>query len=244
MTGQPRKDETMAHKYEQVAASIRESIARSLAPHDALASERELMAIHGVSRMTVRKAISVLVDEGRVYNVHGSGTYVGSADIFTKTPKLTSFTEDMISRGSAPSSRVLQLARIAAPDQVALALGLTPGSDVTLIRRLRLADDTPIALEEVYLPTTILETESLNLASSLYEQLRFAGHEVFRAEQEIKAITLSSEDSRLLEVAAGSAALSVTRVSSSRRGQLIEFARTTYRADRYTFQLAVTRDDK
>jgi GntR family transcriptional regulator len=234
----------MVHKYEQVAASIRESIARSLAPHDALATERELMAIHGVSRMTVRKAISVLVDEGRVYNIHGSGTYVGSADIFSKTPKLTSFTEDMISRGYAPSSRVLELASIDAPDQVATALGLSSSRTVTHIRRLRLADDIPIALEEVYLPTSVLETDSLNLGASLYEQLRVAGHEVFRAEQEIKAITLSSADSKLLDVAAGCAALSVTRVSSSRRGQLVEFARTTYRADRYTFQLAVTRDDK
>lgn len=234
----------MAHKHEQVAASIRESIAESLAPHDALASERELMAIHGVSRMTVRKAISVLVDEGRVYQIRGSGTYVGSADIFSKSPKLTSFTEDMISRGSSPSSRVLEVARIEAPHHVAAALGLGTPSEVTLIRRLRLADDTPIALEEVYLPSSVLETESLNLGESLYEQLRLAGREVFRAEQEIKAITLSSTDCELLGVAAGSAALSVTRVSSSRRGQLIEFAHTTYRADRYTFQLVVTRDDK
>ncbi|WP_417374437.1 GntR family transcriptional regulator [Glutamicibacter protophormiae] len=234
----------MPHKYEQVADSIRASIADSLAPHDALASERELMAIHGVSRMTVRKAISVLVDEGRVYNVHGSGTYVGSTDIFSKTPKLTSFTEDMISRGSIPSSRVLDLARVEAPDQVAAALGLTPHSEVTLIRRLRLADNTPIALEEVYLPSTVLDIESLDFGASLYEQLRLAGHDVFRAEQEIEAITLTPDDSRLLEVAENSAALSVTRVSSSRRGQLIEFARTIYRADRYTFQLAVTRDDK
>ena len=234
----------MAHKYEQVATSIRESIAQSLSPHDALASERELMAIHGVSRMTVRKAISVLVDEGRVYNIHGSGTYVGSADIFSKTPKLTSFTEDMISRGSSASSRVLEVARIEAPDHVAAALGLGFPSEVTQIRRLRLADDTPIALEDVYLPTSVLNIESLNLGESLYEQLRLAGHEVFRAEQEIKAIKLSSIDSELIGVATGSAALCVTRVSSSRRGQLIEFAHTIYRADRYTFQLAVTRDDK
>ena len=55
----------MPHKYEEVAASIRESIAQSMSPHDALASERELMAFHGVSRMTVRKAIATLVDEGR-----------------------------------------------------------------------------------------------------------------------------------------------------------------------------------
>lgn len=234
----------MAHKYEQVAASIRESINQSLAPHDALASERELMAIHGVSRMTVRKAISTLVDEGVVYNVHGSGTYVGSPGIFSKTPKLTSFTEDMISRGAVPSSRVLELTRTTASDSVASALGLEESAEVIEIRRLRLADGIPIAIEDVYLPLSVMMIESLNLGASLYEQLRAAGHEVFRAEQEISAITLPAEVSRLLEVAPGSAALSVTRVSSSRRGQLIEFARTTYRADRYTFQLAVTRDDR
>lgn len=234
----------MPHKYEEVAASIRESIAQSMSPHDALASERELMAIHGVSRMTVRKAIATLVDEGRVYNVHGSGTYVGSADIFSKTPKLTSFTEDMISRGSVPSSRVLELARVDAPDAVSAALGLAAGAEVTHIRRLRLADDVPIAIEDVYVPVSVLAIESLNLGASLYEQLREAGHDVFRAEQEIKAITLTDQESQLLEVPAAEAALAVTRVSSSRRGQLIEFARTIYRSDRYTFQLAVTRDDK
>lgn len=234
----------MAHKYEEVAAGIRESIAQSMKPHDALPSERELMAMHGVSRMTVRKAIATLVEEGRVYNVHGSGTYVGSSDIFSKTPKLTSFTEDMISRGAVPSSRVLELARIEAPESVAVALGLAPAEETTHIRRLRLADDVPIAIEDVYIPRLVLDLESLNLGASLYEQLRIAGHEVFRAEQEIKAITLSAQESQLLEVGAGEAALSVTRVSSSRRGQLIEFARTIYRADRYTFQLAVTRDDK
>lgn len=234
----------MAHKYEKVATSIRETIAESMSPHDALPSERELMAVHGVSRMTVRQAIATLVDEGRVYNIHGSGTYVGSSEIFSKTPKLTSFTEDMISRGVTPSSRFLELTRAQAPEAVASALQLQAGTEMTHIRRLRLADDIPMAIEDVYIPGQIFEMESLDLTGSLYDQLRAAGHEVFRAEQEIQAITLDDEDSRLLEIPVASAALSVTRVSSSRKGQLIEYARTTYRADRYTFQLAVTRDDK
>lgn len=232
----------MAHKYETVADGIRASIADSMAPHDALPSERDLMAVYGVSRMTVRQAISRLVEEGRVYNVHGSGTYVGSADIFSKTPKLTSFTEDMISRGYSPSSRVLELARAKTPEDVARALGITVESETTHIRRLRLADGNPIAIEDVYLPGDVLDIESFDFSSSLYEQLRASGHEVYRAEQEIKAITLGEEDSRLLDVPPGSAALAVSRVSSSRRGQLIEYARTTYRGDRYSFQLAVTRD--
>lgn len=233
----------MAHKYETVATGIREIISQSLVPHDALPSERELMAMYGVSRMTVRAAIAKLIDEGRVYNVHGSGTYVGSIDLFSKTPKLTSFTEDMTSRGYAASSRPLALSRIEANEDIAGRLGVPVGTECTHLRRLRLADNNPMAIEDVYLPHTVLEIEHLHLDQSLYAQLAEAGHDVYRAEQEIQAITLNDEDSRLLAVPGGSAALRVERVSSSRRGQLIEFASTIYRADRYTFHIAVTRDN-
>ena len=100
-----------------------------------------------------------------------------------------------------------------------------------------------MAIEDVYLPRAVLDIEHLHLDQSLYEQLARSGHDVYRAEQEIQAITLNKEDSRLLAVPVGSAALRVERVSSSRRGQLIEFARTIYRADRYNFHIAVTRDN-
>ena len=232
----------MAHKYETVAAGIRATIAASLAPHDVLPSERELMTVYGVSRMTVRQAIASLAEEGRVYNIHGSGTYVGSADLFLKTPKLTSFTEDMTSRGYTASSRVLALSSVRATDEIARSLTVPVGSECTHLRRLRLADDNPMAIEDVYLPRGILGLEDFNLTESLYSQLDRAGHGLYRAEQEIQAITLDAEQAGLLEVEPGTAALAVTRVSSSRRGQLIEFGRTIYRADRYTFQLAVTRE--
>ena len=234
----------MAHKYETVAAGIRDTIAASLRPHDALPSERDLMSVYGVSRMTVRRAIAKLVDEGRVYNIHGSGTYVGSTDLFLKTPKLTSFTEDMMSRGFAASSRVLALTSVRATGEIARSLNISVESECTHIRRLRLADENPMAIEDVYLPREVLALEDFKLAESLYSQLDHAGHELHRAEQEIQAITLDDEQSRLLGVDPGTAALSVTRVSSSRRGQLIEYARTIYRADRYTFQLAVTKESE
>lgn len=233
----------MAHKYETVANGIREIISHSLTPHDGLPSERELMATYGVSRMTVRAAIARLVDEGLVYNVQGAGTYVGSIDLFSKTPKLTSFTEDMASRGYMASSRALAVSRIEADASVAARLGIAVGAECTYLRRLRLADNSPMAIEDVFVPRTVLELEHVQLDRSLYEQLARSGHEVFRAEQEIQAIKLSDEDSQLLEVPGGSAALRVQRVSSSRRGQLIEFARTIYRSDRYSFNLAVTREN-
>ncbi|MFU8947599.1 GntR family transcriptional regulator [Mycetocola zhadangensis] len=230
------------HKYEIVAAGIRATIADSLGPNDALPSERELMEIYNVSRMTVRAAIARLADEGLVYNVHGSGTYVGSPDLFAKAPKLTSFTEDMVSRGYAPSSRVLEVSRVAAVAAVATRLGLTPGEECTKIRRLRLADGNPMALETVYLPGGVLPMEEFDAKSSLYGQLTDRGYEIHRAEQEIHAVTLDEESSGLLAVPLGSAALEIDRVAADRRGHPVEYARTIYRGDRYSFQMAVSRE--
>jgi GntR family transcriptional regulator len=231
------------HKYEVVAAGIRAMIADSLKPNDALPSERELMEIYGVSRMTVRAAISRLADEGLLYNVHGSGTYVGSPDLFAKAPKLTSFTEDMVSRGYVPSSRVLEVSRAAVPPNVAGKLRIESGAECTKIRRLRLADGNPMALETVYLPAEVLPMEYFDVRSSLYGQLSERGYEIYRAEQEIHAVTLDPESSTLLGVPEGSAALEIGRVAADRRGLAVEFARTIYRGDRYSFQMAVTREN-
>lgn len=232
----------MAHKYATVAEGIRATIAASLSPHDALPSERDLMEVYGVSRMTVRAAIARLIDEGLVYNVHGSGTYVGSRDIFSKSPRLTSFTEDMASRGFTASSRVLAAAVVQADEDTARRLAIPTGTDCTSLKRLRLADDIPIAIEEVWLPASLLPLDNLDLGASLYAHLATRGYEVIRAEQEVSAIALDDAQCRLLDVPSGSPALCVTRVSSSFHGKLVEFARDIYRADRYSFHMAVTRD--
>lgn len=231
----------MTHKYEMVADGITRTIAETLSPHQALPSERELMSVYNVSRMTVRAAIAKLIEQGRVYNVHGSGTFVGSTDI-SKAPRLTSFTEDMVSRGFIPSSRVLGAWRAQASEPIARHLGIEPGAECTHLRRLRLADANPMALEDVHIPRSVLDLEHVDLGRSLYEQLAEAGVEVYRAEQEIRSIALDAEDSRLLEVSHGAPALCVERVSCTRRGRPIEFARTLYRSDRYSFHFAITRD--
>lgn len=233
----------MAHKYEVVAEAIREMIASSFGPHDALPSERDLSEVHGVSRVTVRAAIARLIDEGLLYNLHGSGTYVGSREIFSKAPKLTSFTEDMASRGFTASSRVLAAYVLDADQELARHLAIPIGSQCIKIRRLRLADDVPMAIEEAHLPTSVLNLDQLRLDESLYAQLAQHGHEIIRSEQEITATELDDEQCALLGVPNGSAALCVVRVSSSRQGRLIEFARDIYRADRYSFRLAVTKDE-
>lgn len=211
-------------------------------PHDALPSERDLAEQFKVSRMTVRAAIGKLVSEGRVYNIQGSGTYVGSKDIFSKAPRLTSFTEDMAARGFTPSSKVISARRVAADRLVSQRLGIDEGDQCTHIRRLRLADGDPMAFEDVYIPATVLPLEDFQLSGSLYAQLAQAGYDVFRSEQEVTSVIVEGEEAAFLDVPTGSAALCVTRVSSTHHGKLVEFGRTHYRADRYSFRFAVTRE--
>lgn len=231
------------HKYERLASDLR-PVAAAKRAHEPFPSERELMARYSVSRATVRQAIGRLVDEGRLYNVHGVGTFVGSSELFTKSPKLTSFTEDMQSRGFAPSSRVLSVGIERAAPIVAAALQIPAGEGCTQIRRLRLADDRPMALEAVMIPTRFLPVESFDMSESLYEQLAARDLEVYRAEQEVQAVTADEDTSALLGMASGDACLHITRVSSTRRGQIVEYGQTWYRGDRYSFQFAVTRENE
>lgn len=233
---------TSGFKYERIADVIRRDMLDNLLPNDILPSERELADQFGVSRMTVRAAIATLVSQGRVYNIQGSGTYVGSKEVLTKSGALTSFTEDMVARGLRPSSRVICAQRVAATGMIAHRLAVEVGTACTHVRRLRLADEDPMALENVYFPAEVLPLEGVKLAESLYDQLAESGNEAFRSEQEISAIVLDDETAELLEVPEGAAALVVTRVSSTKRGRIIEYARTYYRADRYSFMTTVERE--
>lgn len=230
------------HKYEVVAAGIITMI-EDASPHDLLPTERALMEMFGVSRMTIRAAVRKLSETGQVYNVPGSGMYVGFREVFSKSPRLTSFTEDMRSRGLEASSRVLSAQSVRADSGLAARLGLELDAPCFRLHRLRLANSEPMAIEEVFVPESILRLDDLDLGQSLYEQFASRGLQIYRAEQEVLAVILSASDCQLLQVPDGSAAIGVHRVSSSNRGRPIEFARTFYRSDRYTFRMIVNRDE-
>ena len=128
--------------YQQLQRAIREAIEnRVLGPDDALPAERQIAADLSVSRITVRKAIDGLVEEGLLVRRQGSGNFVASR--IEKNCKLTSFSEDMRSRGraKAPGSSAPR-----AGDPEALSLRLSPGAPVYRFHRLRYADDAPMCL--------------------------------------------------------------------------------------------------
>jgi GntR family transcriptional regulator len=207
-----------------------------------LPPERELAERLGVARETLRRALSDLEHEGLLDRRQGAGTFV-SGQPLVKQLQLMSFSEDMRERGLVPSSEVLSVKEMGANAKLAQKLKLTPGAPLLEVKRLRFANDEPMALETVYLikaRAPEIEAEQLR-TGSLYELLQRAGIVIRSAVQEVQATVLSEEEADLLEVPAFSPSLLVERLVLGSNGDIVEFARTLYRADRYRFEVNVMR---
>lgn len=203
----------------------------------ALPSERDLADLLRVSRMTVRQALQGLEADGVLIRRHGSGTYVAPRRIVQSLSALTSFSEDMRSRGFVPGGRVLGFEHGRPSPEEALSLGLGPSASVARLRRLRTADGTPLALETSSLPEHVagdLRPEDVQ-NRSLYDLLRAHGFTPHRAIQHLRAAPADATTARLLEVPEGASILSILRVTWDAGGAPIEFVRSQYRGDRYDF---------
>ncbi|MFB7084917.1 GntR family transcriptional regulator [Streptomyces sp. NPDC056296] len=230
-------------KHEALRRALSKMIDDGLAPHEALPSERELMQRFAVSRMTVRRAVERLAQEGRVYRVQGAGTFVADPATISKSLHLTSFSEDIRARRMVPGSRLLQLERTGADMVCARDLFVEPGAPLVHIARLRLADDEPMCLENAWLPEAYVPgLVDQGEPDSLYQLLSRAGVAPESADQTIRATVLDSEQARLLEVPPHFPALLVQRITRDARGRAVERAESLYRADRYDFRVTVFRE--
>jgi GntR family transcriptional regulator len=223
--------------FEQVKAILEAFIAAGdFRPHQRIPSERELSLALGASRMTVRQALLEMITEGSIYTRSGKGTYVAERKIEQPLQRLTSFTEDIRSRGSRPASRVLAQEILPAPLELAEALGLRPGVELIRLRRLRLADDRPLAIETSHLPHAICpRLLDFDLAAgSLYELLAtHYGVHLRSAKQTIEASEPLAEEQQLLELPQGVPVLRLHRLTFADDGRAVEFVRAVYRGDRY-----------
>jgi GntR family transcriptional regulator len=220
--------------YQQLQRAIREAIEnRVLAPDDALPAERQIAAELSVSRITVRKAIEGLVEEGLLVRRQGSGNFV-AARIEKNFAKLTSFSEDMRARGRTPHSVWLKKSEGAVSPEEALTLRLSPGAPVYRFHRLRYADDAPMCLEFATVVAACLPSiEAVD--TSLYEALESAGNRPVRALQRLRALLLTAEHAKLLNAREGDAGLLVERVGFLRDGRAVEFCQSFFRGDTYDF---------
>ena len=187
----------------------------------------------GVSRITIRKAISGLVNEGVLDTHHGSGTFVRSK-VEKNFAQLTSFSDEMASRGLTPSSVwLLRSVGAVRPDE-AMTLRASPGTEVYRFKRIRLADDSPMSIETTTIVADCLPSVE-SVKHSIYAALRETGNRPVRALQRLSALILNDEQATMLGARVGDAGLLVERVGFNEAGRAIEFSQSYYRGDTYDF---------
>jgi GntR family transcriptional regulator, N-acetylglucosamine utilization regulator len=220
--------------YQQLQRALRQAIeTRILSPDDALPPERDLATEFSVSRITVRKAIDGLVNEGMLVRRQGSGTFV-CARVEKNFSKLTSFSEDMRARGRNPRSVWLRRSAGTVTPEESLTLRSSPGTPVYRFHRIRFADDAPMAVEYATVLASCLPSLDA-VESSLYEALERAGNRPVRALQRLRAVLFTGEQAELLQAKERDAGLLVERLGFLKDGSAAEFTQSYYRGDIYDF---------
>ena len=222
--------------YQKIQHAVREQIeGGELKPGDAVASERELARLHRVSLMTARHALAGLEREGIVERRRGAGTFVAPPRIHFN--KLMSYTEQMASRGLAPSSKVIMSRIIEDEDEVAARLSLPAGSRLVKIERVRHTSDEPFALESCYLPAERfpgLVRAPLG-RSSLFSTLeREYDVQITYADEEVDATAADTRVAQFLEIPRGAPVLRIRQVIYSSNGKAVVYVIGFYRSERHS----------
>lgn len=224
--------------YHQLEEYIKQQIESGVLQEETLiSSEREFAERFEISRMTVRQALNNLVMDGYLYRQKGRGTFVSKKKVEQELQGLTSFTEDMLSRGMVPSSRLLSFQILGADAKTAKELSISEGDSVYKIKRSRLADEAPMALETAYIPVDLVPglTEE-NSNQSLYRYIEeHLSLSISEAKQEIEASIADVMEAQELAIEKGAPILLMVRTSFLQDGTPFELVKSSFRADRYRF---------
>lgn len=205
-----------------------------------LANEIELAEQLGVSRPTMRRAISYLVERGLLVRRRGIGTQVVLPKV-RRPVELSSLYDDLVRSGRVPRTEVLDLQVEPISDVAAHALSLPEGTPATHVTRLRYSDDEPLALMRNVLPTTVVHLDEGQLtAHGLYELLRAAGSEPRMATEVIGARSATAHEARMLLESRGAPLLTMTRTAWGEAGTAVEYGSHLYRATRHSFTVSLT----
>jgi GntR family transcriptional regulator len=227
--------------YAQLKESLIAAIGRGdLTPGDQIPSQRVLCERYGMSHMTVRRAINELISEGVIYAIPGKGLYVTEHKQDAETGPLIGFSEDMARRGMVASSQVLAAELVGASTVLASALGVEVGTPLVYLRRLRLADGEPMAIQGSYLLHALCAglLEHDLAKRSLFDLLRSDYRlNLAAGTTAVEAALADEEQAQLLTLPLPAPLLIVEQLTYLDSGQAIEFVRTAYRADRYRLRM-------
>ena len=225
--------------YAEVEETIAAEIARGdYRPGDQLPTEDALLERFQVSRITVRRAIQNLVSRGMLEIRRGLGTFVLSPRIEAELTKLTGFVEDMNAAGRKATARVVSQGIVAASARVAERLQLAKGTKVMQIKRVRLADGTPISFDETYLPLPLgkkIVHNDLRLHPIFTLLEEEYGVPLVEADYELEAVIAGKAVADALQVRVGSPVFQIERTSRTTGNQPVDYEILFYRGDLVRF---------
>lgn len=233
-----------APRYREIEQALRARIA-SLRPGQRLPSDADLCAEFGVSRMTARHAMAQLAEEGLVRRDPGRGTFVAEPPTHRRANFLMTFSHEMRRLGRVPSSRVVTRIVRRPTEGERMDLVVSRDDEVVELRRVRLADDVPVALEVAVLgPRCVEPVSGADVErGSLHEALIGAGIVPSRGRSSIRAEAATADDAALLGVARGEPMLVERRLILDQRGRPIERTESRYAADRYGLNVGFSVED-
>lgn len=235
----PEQTRSVMLKHVQVREYVRDLV-KDLEPGSPAPSERELVQQFKVARMTVRQALDALVAEGLLERVPGRGTFVARSKIDVKA-QLSSYTEEMSRRGMKSESRTLLARMESAGPGVARALEIEQGDKVVHWQRLRFADGSPMCIEDAYLADAVMpDFLESPLPDSLYGELQRRDLLPTWGEDSVDADCARGDEARLLGIPEGACVLRVARRAFA-GSTAVEVSRSTYRSDRYTLWVPLSR---
>ncbi len=219
-------------RYREIADDLRRRVeAGTFGTGRVLPSEADLSAAYGASRVTIRRALEVLRDEGLLDARQGFGWFVAGEPLRQRLGRLSTIEDQLSSSGITAERRILEFAFVAASPRVAGVLGT---DQVLRVRRLNLADGEPFALVTVWCPATL--GDRLSRAdverSPFYELLPVP---LGGATQTIGAASASAADAPLLGIPVGSPVLRCERVTTGLDGQPVLLSEHVFPGHRTEF---------
>lgn len=231
--------------YYQLKEIISEKVKNGEYPIDSLIpSESEFCKIYNISRITVRKAILDLVQEGILYRGKGLGTFVTKPVKIAKLKGVQGFTELMLKLNQRPSAKVLDVKVKKATAHISDKLGISSDERVVAIKRLRSSDDEPLFIEFLYLPYLRVEgLEKEDLEKSIYGILKEKyGIKITRAVETFEPIVLDEFESKMLKAKSAGLGMLSERIGYTSENDVIEFSLHIFRGDKCKFSIERTEE--
>lgn len=240
--GKLNKDSSVA-LYQQLVNQIKDQIqSGELKPGNRLMTELELSKEYDISRITVRKAIDILVEEDILVKKQGVGTFVAEKKLNRDMSFFMGFTRSCLLDGKVPSTRLLSAELIEATSSDIENLDLKEGDKVIRIRRLRCCDGNVVVVEENHFPQRYAFLLGEDLEGSIYEKLE--KHDIYMSggKKRISICRATQEESSLLGVSLGAPLLLTKDTCVDQEGKPVHSCKSVINPELYTIVINTLSD--